>query len=866
MPEPVTCAKGGSLKPRPYWDKIFPVADEVAGKCVEKYRVVLEAFERGELGGPVPKFNAFWRRITVREEGVGADPDTSRAAAASITGDAGELASKAHPLATVHLSSPAAGIIGIHETEPSPDGADPRLAALHTVREAEPRLTRAAARLSAMDLFSSGDTVDLRRVLKKGKAGRLAKHDAEGLLRLAGVFNRFAEQYLRRLAAAGHSDPGIAPLRALQLPEATPDTRGTTLPLERVGSGSVSEEPEYRAVVGHVRLCKSERDARLRSRIVAPVLNGALSAHDCAAAIRSLAAGNAPDAQAADLFGCFPAVEYAQYRNISGRTVQRWAKRVRTMQARAAATVVSPPPITEILMHQQPKERLSKRKVTPDVERLMIDTFKNQPNFTKANVAVVLRETLGVELSGRHVQRILAAQITDVERGMARGGIAADVLFRAKLFRDARRPNETWIGDHSFLRQEHLDPDHPEFRDGTADFNWECEVAVERRSRFGVVARERRQMHLTMWIDAFSRRVLAIRVWDTAPTTQMTLASLSDAVRQFGLPERIYTDNGSDFRSREMQEAVIAVGIGHAFSRPYSPEGRGSIERGFRTIKEKVMPHIPGYVGGRHPRVWSVEDLLTPEELEERIWYFIDRYMNEVPHSATKRRPSEHYDAHIGVRDLSGLLASGASTAPFLRLLPVERRVLQPFGVEWGALPYWCGAMCLLPHRTEVHVHYEPLRWRHVYISVPDAGGALRFLGRADAYDLESPPPDIAETLSIEASWREHILLAESEWSETRAHRALVTDARNGGENMAAAVADAVDGELSRIDSPPKLRLLGFGEAPTGSPSPEVRFRVPPVDPTAASTPAALLEDAVQRRSTIRPRRPASAIVVNPLE
>lgn len=865
MPELVASAKGGSLKPRPHWDRIFVVADETAGKCVEKYRAVLEAFERGELAGPVPKFNAFWRRITAREESVGAAPATFLGGAAKTADDIGETASRS-PVASVSPVSSAAGLASVQETEPSPQGPDPRLAALHAVRGAELRLTRAAARLTAAHLFTSEDTTDLRRVLKKGKAARLAKHEADGLLRLASVFERLAGQYLGRLGAAGYSEIDIAALPTVQHAEIVTSTAGTALPLERLTSENTSEEPAYRAVVGHVRLSKAEKHARLRSRIVAPVLNGALSANDCAAAIRSLAAGNTPDAEIVDLFGCLPAAEYAQYRNLAWRTIQRWVTRVRRAQARAMATAASPPSISEILIHQQPNGRLSMRKVTPEVERLIVDTFKNQPNFTKANVAVVLRETTGIELSARHVQRILAAQVTDVERGMARGGVAADVLFRAKLFRDARRPNETWIGDHSFLRQEHLDPDHPEFHNSAADFDWECEVAVERRSRFGVVARERRKMHLTMWIDAFSRRVLAIRVWDTAPTTRMTLASLFDAVRQFGLPERIYTDNGSDFRSREMQEGVTAVGIGHAFSRPYSPEGRGIIERGFRTIKEKVMPHIPGYLGGRHPQVWNVEDLLTPEELEERIWYFVDRYMNEVPHSATKRRPAEHYDAHIGARDLSGLLASGPSTAPFLQLLPVERRVLQPFGVEWGALPYWCGAMCLLPHRTEVHVHYEPLRWRHVYISVPDAGGALRYLGRADAYDLENPPPDIAQTLSIEASWREHILLKESGWSEARAQRALVTDARNGGEEMAAAIVGAVDDELSGISSPPKLRLLSAGEASTGSSSAEIGYRDPPVDPKPAISPAVRLEDAAQGRSTIRPRRPASTIVVNPLE
>jgi transposase InsO family protein len=833
-----------SKRPRPDWSPIIAVAHLHPGSWASRYREVVAAFDRGELEGERPSYSGFWRRMT-READCPA-PVRSNETPTQV------------PEPTTPDPRPAVVAV-MSEAESA------RSAALRKLKEAETRLNQNAGRLASLGLFTLSDINAQHRLLKKGKPSRLAARDTAGLLRLVQEYDRTAEQYRRRFPdpeSPASEESTSSPL-AVRLPASGTALGQTSAPHsaapEVAPQPPALPEPEYRAVIGSLHVTRTVEDARNRARIIIPVLNGFLTPHRCAEMIHQLAVGCTPDQETADLFGLFPASTYWRYRKVSRRTIERWVARVRSEQECAKSAGLPIPSVELILMHQQPDGRESGRKITPEVETLLKDIYKAQPNFSMADVARFVAETHGIQLSVRHVQRILSTRLTELERGHARGGVSADVIFRARLLRDARNPNDTWIGDHSFLRQEHLDPDHPEYVDKVADFDWELDIAVERRNRHGVVSRERRAMHLTMWMDACTRRILSLRVWDAAPDTRKTIASLFDAVRLYGLPRCIYTDNGSDFRSRELRTLVEAVGIRQAFSRAYSPEGRGIIERMFRTIKEMVMPRMPGYRGNRHAQAWAMEDLLTAEQVEEIIWRFVDRYINQAVHSATGRCPAEHYDALIGARDLAGLVCSPDTAASFMQLLPVDTRILQPFGIEWGGLPCWTARMSALPYGTEVHVHSEPLCWRYVYVSVLDSDGQLRYLGRADSYDINRPPPDIGETRRLETAWTAFITEAEAGWTEGRMQRAIINAAQKDGTRISDEVASGVEAHLASLAASAAPRLI-----PPRTPADED-------SPTTASPLTTPPESRGEVRSgnpstrSSRPRRSPSANLVNPL-
>lgn len=59
---------------------------------------------------------------------------------------------------------------------------------------------------------------------------------------------------------------------------------------------------------------------------------------------------------------------------------------------------------------------------------------------------------------------------------------------------------------------------------------------------------------------------------------------LRKAILKEGLPQRLFFDNGKEFRNKWMERACAILGIKLIFTAPYSPESKGKIERFNRTI------------------------------------------------------------------------------------------------------------------------------------------------------------------------------------------------------------------------------------------------------------------------------------------
>ena len=62
----------------------------------------------------------------------------------------------------------------------------------------------------------------------------------------------------------------------------------------------------------------------------------------------------------------------------------------------------------------------------------------------------------------------------------------------------------------------------------------------------------------------------------------------------FGGSSRILTDNGSEFKNRDMQEVCQTLGLKHIFSPVYTPESNGRLEGWHRFFKACIAKHIRG--------------------------------------------------------------------------------------------------------------------------------------------------------------------------------------------------------------------------------------------------------------------------------
>lgn len=67
------------------------------------------------------------------------------------------------------------------------------------------------------------------------------------------------------------------------------------------------------------------------------------------------------------------------------------------------------------------------------------------------------------------------------------------------------------------------------------------------------------------------------------------LVVLEQAIRRRGIPKRLYVDNGAAFRSRQLALVCAKLGIALIHAKPYKPQGKGKMERWFRTVRMQYL-------------------------------------------------------------------------------------------------------------------------------------------------------------------------------------------------------------------------------------------------------------------------------------
>ena len=90
------------------------------------------------------------------------------------------------------------------------------------------------------------------------------------------------------------------------------------------------------------------------------------------------------------------------------------------------------------------------------------------------------------------------------------------------------------------------------------------------------------------------------------------LDCLWTAMRKRGLPRKIYVDNGPSFKAHRLQLGCVSLEINLSFAKPYRPQGKGKIERFFRTVRSQFLPELPAE--------------LTLQELNQLFEKYLDHY------------------------------------------------------------------------------------------------------------------------------------------------------------------------------------------------------------------------------------------------
>lgn len=98
----------------------------------------------------------------------------------------------------------------------------------------------------------------------------------------------------------------------------------------------------------------------------------------------------------------------------------------------------------------------------------------------------------------------------------------------------------------------------------------------------------KRKTYLLGILDDASRFVVSAR-FHFSEGVEPLIIDLRQALLRFGVPQRFYSDNGAAFRSRILHQVGARLGIAMPHTPAYQPQGRGKIERFFRTVRERFL-------------------------------------------------------------------------------------------------------------------------------------------------------------------------------------------------------------------------------------------------------------------------------------
>lgn len=234
-----------------------------------------------------------------------------------------------------------------------------------------------------------------------------------------------------------------------------------------------------------------------------------------------------------------------------------------------------------------PTQRRIEPRTPAGLLALACDLRREDPARTAAHIAEMLRVSHEWSPHPRTLQRHFAAL------GLTRAALSGKNIAFGRF--EATRPNELWVGD----------------------------------ALHGPIIGSKKAI-LFCYLDDHSRFVTGHR-WTYAEDTLSAESALRRGILSRGLPDTVYLDNGSSFVSKQLLRALAILGVRLVHSRPGRPQGRGKIERFFRTVRDQFL------VEAGH------SEIPTLEALERRFVAWTERVYHPRVHSETKETPLERF-------------------------------------------------------------------------------------------------------------------------------------------------------------------------------------------------------------------------------
>ena len=140
-----------------------------------------------------------------------------------------------------------------------------------------------------------------------------------------------------------------------------------------------------------------------------------------------------------------------------------------------------------------------------------------------------------------------------------------------------------------------------------------------------------RKTYLIAFLDDHSRLVTYGEFY-LSEGIDCFLDALEKGLLKRGLPRKLYTDNGSAMRSHHLEQVCASLGIALIHARPFRPQGKGKIERFFRSVREGFLTGFRGE---------------TIEDLNEAFDSWLQDIYHQRKHTSTGQAPFDRFTSNM---------------------------------------------------------------------------------------------------------------------------------------------------------------------------------------------------------------------------
>ena len=277
-------------------------------------------------------------------------------------------------------------------------------------------------------------------------------------------------------------------------------------------------------------------------------------------------------------------IPYSNRTRIAASTIRNWVRRYRKSGNQLSS-----------LFPSERSDRGKSRKVDDETILAIVKMKREKPSLPAADLINELHKkdliTPGITLYPSTVYRILQ-----------REGVGRELAGKTDRRRfEAEYPNDIWQSD--VMHGPMVRVDNKMRKSYLIAF-------IDDHSRLLPQAEFYLNERLVSWLDAF-RKALLTR----------------------GLPRRLYVDNGSAFRTKHLERICASLGMALIHTPPYTPQGRGKIERFFRSVRSRFLSICP--------------DNLTLDDINRMFAEWVANNYHTRLHSSTGETPLQRFGRHI---------------------------------------------------------------------------------------------------------------------------------------------------------------------------------------------------------------------------